>query len=68
MESRTKSDVADTAFSSEVLVYASACDVVTRRKFVRSVGNAAHFNVPAATMNPNVKNIIVMAIWWFRVV
>ena len=37
----TKSEVAETAFSSEVFALASICDVVTRRKFVRFVGSAA---------------------------
>ena len=55
---RTNSDVADTALSSDVFALASACDVVTSKKFVRSVGSAAHIDTPA-TKRPIIVERIV---------
>lgn len=43
----TKSEVAETALSSEVFALASICDVVTRRKFVRFVGSAVQTDAVA---------------------
>lgn len=45
---RTNSEVAETALSSEELVLVLSCEVVTRRKFVSSVGRAAHSEAPPA--------------------
>jgi len=55
---RTNSDVADTARSSDVFALASACDVVTSRKFVRSVGSAAHIDTPATKIPKIVERIV----------
>ena len=47
LERLTNKEVADTALSSDVFALASICEVVTRRKLVKSVGSAAQMDALA---------------------
>lgn len=56
---RTKRDVAETAWRLAGLGLALACDVVTRRKSLRSVGRAVHSEDAAAARRVYVEKRIV---------
>jgi hypothetical protein len=60
----TKSEVADTALSSEVFALGSSCEVVTRRKFVRFVGSVEAIDASAIAIENSVENFIVR-IWMY---